>query len=362
MSDEPGNVPFNGDRALGQLAGGLLSLLCGVPIFASLLMIICGFLGVGVEFKSAEKRRHRKQQVCQSIKTRCCQSRPLLLHFISCIFGLTSCALDARKKLAVFHDEDFDFCDSLSKGFVLSYGVSKFCTYMFLATRAQIAWDSQAQVQQVATKWISLTLSVGFLILAGVATRYTSGSIEFNIRCIISIDKAWITLTFPALDFVLTFIYLLLFIIPLCKVNKYFHSRKDVMLNGDKRSWTLLIRETSKVALIQIAASDISLGMTAYGAVITGSFGLFTGSFVSFDLLANCVMQTYTTRHILQVSCCSGEEQDPPQIVPSPNQSKEKLLTTSFIQKNGILAPESKPPSVASTDKMRSSTELFLKE
>jgi len=139
-------------------------------------------------------------------------------------------------------------------------------------------------------------LPLAFIGFGTLATVHVVGSIEFNLRCVITIDEIWITRAVPVIDFILSLCFMLLFLVPMRQIAAA--NKNAINSPAAHGSFTILIKETMRLALAQIFISAMSLVGVATGGVVVGPFGLFSDSFLSVDLLANSLVQLYATRRV----------------------------------------------------------------
>jgi hypothetical protein len=313
MSASPDAVLFNNDKGTGQLAGGLLSACAAVPILVTLVFMTLGCMEIGkVKFKDESKNKKTgakawaKANLPKWIPLKWFASKPVTAHYISCVFGLLSCVIDAYKKLDSFNDFQVQTCDALCKAFICFYVLSKTCTYVFLGMRARLVFRGEEDARRKVVKWIINILPVGFFVIGMIGTAHAVGSIERGVRCLITIDQRWITNLFPGVDFLFSTIFFILFIVPLKEVastsvdEAIAQSSKSLNSISAASSTSLgrLLKETTRLAILQIFVSTVSLVFIAVGAIEGGPLGLFTGSFTSFDLVLNSGIQFYSTRRV----------------------------------------------------------------
>jgi hypothetical protein len=320
---DPSVLLFHEDRALGQHTGGVVSLVCAIPIMSVLIFMTVGCLGIGkFKFNMPEKKKNmdlfiRKWKcILQYIPTKMYINFAVTLHFISSITGLIEALTNSSRQLFAFQDSnpEGNLCQSLCRTFVINYTISKACTYTFLGIRARLVFRSQADWQQKMVEVFTFGLPFGFFIFGVYATNYVVGTIEAGLRCKAAINLAWVTNALPGIDFLLSLLFLMLFLIPLRSLAKQNEqalrgnsnvslistvtSISSKSLNQEEDALVKLMKETVRMAIVQSLFSGFSLCMMAWGFIVAGAYGLFSGSFLSVDVLFNCVVQFYATRRV----------------------------------------------------------------
>jgi hypothetical protein len=322
MSSNPSTVLFNDDRQQGQSAGGLLSLICSIPIAIVLVFMTFGCLDLGkFKFNQTESQSKKTNDLCCTkgllrwIPQRVYSNPAVTLHFISTILGLVETVTNAARQHLHWEDnpDQLNSCKALSRTFVLTYGLSKGCTYMFLGIRARLVFRSQEGWTRKMVNIVTFVFPCIFIALGVDSSFWTTGSNEDGQRCVALVTLNWVGKALPGVDFFLSFLFLLLFLIPLRslavdneKALKRYASPNATLnpnsLKPAEDELTVLMRETIRTAVAQIAFSGIALGFIAWASVTGGPFGLFSASFLSVDLVANCLVQFYSTRRVWKCS------------------------------------------------------------
>jgi hypothetical protein len=304
MQPDPSQVLFGGDGRLAQRTGGLISLVVSVPILTILIFMVLGCMGkANIRFKSPGQVQ--KTKTTSFIHKIVIVSPLTSIHFVCCLTGLTSTVLDAVRKVGnEFQSSEQTLCDGLTISFVLFYVVSKFCTYCFLGLRAKKVYASDYVFKQRLITIIAVVFPLAFLTL-GVLTSFHTIGLIFRGNCEVVVNTAWLTEAFPGIDLGISLIYFGMFLIPLRALGKL----KDTNVTSPTRTirkppsqtFKDLVKETTRLSIIQMIASGLSIGMIVFGFLNLGAFGLFTASFGSVDILANCLVQMYSTRRAWSV-------------------------------------------------------------
>jgi hypothetical protein len=255
-------------------------------------------------------------------------TEPIFVRRSFCVqyFCLIACCISnysqAFRKLHRFQGKyAHQFCIISAFGYEFGYGVGKALTLVFLGIKASLTFrigTSSSERWVKAIRNYTIFLSIAMIALSQLIIALSTFEVD-NLGDCMFFAPEWLNATLTFVDSSSNFIMLIVFLVPL---SGHLNMTDMSLTKHTKDSMRSTLVHNAILGIITAISAVISLGLVTLFEEIEG----LTSSFISIDLMINCICQAISCRKVWEVTDESGSYDAKEALIGGEDRfSKEKL-------------------------------------